>query len=415
MAQITRSIPMQIWFVGVLFVLFQFFLQLSSGVVIGVIMQDMSLSALTAGALSAIFYVVYTGLQIPVGMLFDRKNPRMLIVISTLLCSLGCFTFASSYHICGLFIYRTIMGIGASFAFVGLSHLLRQHFPARQFAFMIGLSETIGFVFTVVGIISMGALIHRYGWRTFITCAGLMGVFIAILAARIIPSNTPQHNPEQHYKQHLLAVVKNKKLWINGLFIGLTFMLVTVFGAMWAASFIQIKLHCTLREASLINALFFLGVGFSCPLFGWLSTRLARRKPLMLLSLLTTTGLFFLMLYYPTTHHAHMGIVMFLMGLACGAYILAYPIANELAPPGSSSTCTGFINTLAVLTTPIMQPLIGYCLDTLHKANTPYSLSDYQNALLVIPLALLIACLLVCYLPEKPLGDNEPAAALNKS
>ena len=137
------STPLRIWLVSVSFVLFQFFLQLSSGVVIGAIMRDMHLSALIAGALSASFYLVYTGLQIPVGILFDCKNARLLLTFTTLLCSLGCFTFASSHSLIGLFIGRTLMGIGSSFAFVGLSHLLRQHFPLRQFSFMVGLSEPI--------------------------------------------------------------------------------------------------------------------------------------------------------------------------------------------------------------------------------------------------------------------------------
>ena len=81
------STPIRVWLISVSFVLFQFFLQLSSGVVIGAIMHDMQLTALTAGTLSAAFYVVYTGLQTPVGILFDQKNPRLLLATTTLLCS----------------------------------------------------------------------------------------------------------------------------------------------------------------------------------------------------------------------------------------------------------------------------------------------------------------------------------------
>jgi MFS family permease len=176
------STPLRIWLVSVLFVLFQFFLQLSSGVVIGAIMHDMRLSALTAGALSASFYIVYTALQIPVGVLFDCQNPRLLLSVTTLLCSIGCFAFASSYSLVGLFAGRTLIGIGSAFAFVGLSHLLREHFPLRQFSFMIGLSETIGLLATVIGIISLGSIISLWGWRDFIYGAGVMGLLISMLA-----------------------------------------------------------------------------------------------------------------------------------------------------------------------------------------------------------------------------------------
>ncbi|STO33654.1 hypothetical protein [Legionella bozemanae] len=58
-----------IWLVGVFFLLFQFFLQLSSGIVIGAIMHEKHLTAFTAGLLSSAFYYVYTTMQIPVGLL----------------------------------------------------------------------------------------------------------------------------------------------------------------------------------------------------------------------------------------------------------------------------------------------------------------------------------------------------------
>jgi len=95
----TQPVRLSIWLVGTSFVLLQFFLQLSSGVVIGAIMQDMHLSALTAGTLSSSFYIIYTCLQIPVGILCDRNNPRPLLVASALILSLGCLLFAASFSL----------------------------------------------------------------------------------------------------------------------------------------------------------------------------------------------------------------------------------------------------------------------------------------------------------------------------
>ena len=85
--------------------------------------------------------------------------------------------------------------------------------------------------------------------------------------------------------------------------------------------------------------------------------------------------------------------------------MLAYSIANELAPVDSLSTCTGFTNTLAVITTPLLQPLIGYLLDAFNQSGI-YTMTDYQYALLTIPASLLIASLLVCFLPEKTHGTS---------
>ncbi len=389
-----------IWLIGVAFVLFQFFLQLSSGIVIGSIMYEMHLSALIAGILSSALYIVYTSLQIPVGILYDRKNTRALIAINATLCSLGCFVFAASHSLLGLFLGRFLIGTGSAFAFIGLSHLLRQHYPLKQFAFMIGLSETLGFIATVIGMIVMGAFIAQCGWRCFINIAGIVGLCISYAAWKCIPDSQPHLASTQHYGKQLLQILANGKAWINGLFVGLTFTVVTAFGALWAVPFLQVKLHCNLQQASLINAMFFLGTALSCPIFGLLSTQFKKRRPLILSSCLSTTALLLILLFVPMESPLIVGSLMFTMGICCGAYMLAYTIANELAPVGSLSTCTGFTNMLAIITTPLLQPLIGYLLDTFNHGGE-YTLVSYQIALLTVPASLLIACVLVCFLPER--------------
>ena len=395
----TSISPLSIWLIGVSFVLFQFFLQLSSGVIIGSIMQDMNLSALVAGLLSSSFYLIYTTLQIPAGILFDRKNTRLLLATNALLCSIGCLIFAKSMGLPGLFLGRTLIGAGSAFAFVGLSHLLRQYFPEQRFAFMIGLSETLGFIATAIGIIGMGNFVSHYGWRTFINAAALIGVVITYLCFRFIPNSEP-HPIELHYKRQLFAILANKKLWLNGLYAGLSFSMVTVFGALWAVPFLQIKLNCNMQTASVIGATFFLGAGLSCPLFGIISNHVTHRRRLILWSCLSTAFMLLLVLYMPTHNALITACCMFMTGLLCGAYMLAYSISNELTPPHLQSTATGFTNTLAVLFAPLLQPLVGYLLDTFCQTGI-YSLVDYQKALLVIPLALIVASGLVMFLPER--------------
>ena len=390
-----------IWLIGVSFVLFQFFLQLSSGVIIGAIMHDLALTALTAGLLSGAFYAVYTTLQIPVGILFDRKSTRSLLAINALVCSIGCFVFGFSDSLIGLFVGRALIGAGSSFAFIGLSHLLRQHYPLKQFAYMIGLSETLGFVATVIGMVAMGALVTTWGWRCFINTAGTLGLLIAYLCWTYVPDgNEPHIKAQPHHGKQLIQILSNGKAWINGIFVGLSFTVVTVFGALWAVPFIQVKLNCGLKQASAVSALFFLGTAVGCPLFGWLSSHLNKRRPLILSSCISTALLLLLLLYLPTQNFIVIMVLMFLIGLCCGAYMLAYTIANELAPASSLSTCTGFTNMLAVISTPLLQPLVGYLLDAFNQTDV-YSIGDYQIALLVIPVSLFIACILVFFLPEK--------------
>ncbi|MGC1182668.1 MFS transporter [Legionella sp.] len=415
-----NSIPLHrpkrilIWLVSVSFLLFQFFLQLSSGIIIGAIMHEQGFSALVAGLLSSSFYYVYTSMQIPVGMLFDRYNIKTLLSINALLCALGCFIFSIGDNLVVLFCGRLIIGAGSSFAFVGLTRVLRQHFPLTQYAFMIGLSETLGFTITVLGMIGMGSLIGFISWRYFLTIAATVGLLIATLCCLFIPSNKPTFNNPQYYKKQLLLMLKNKLVWINGLFIGLEFSVITVFGAMWALPFVQLKLHCDIKTASILTSMILLGAGISCPIYGWLSIRLSKRKPLIHCSCLSTAALFLLILYLPLKSSLITGFLFFMIGLCCGAYMLAFTIANELAPPESLSACTGFTNTLGMLSTPILQPLIGYLLDYFSGHTGHYTLENYQLTLLIIPAVLIIASILSQYLPEKTANESDESASITE-
>jgi len=128
-----RTLSIFVWLVGVSFLLFQFFLQLSSGIVIQAIMKEQGLTALTAGLLSSAFYYIYTSLQIPVGLLFDRYNIRMLLALNALLCALGCFIFSQGHDLVTLFCGRLVIGAGSAFAFVGVTRILRQYWSIRNF------------------------------------------------------------------------------------------------------------------------------------------------------------------------------------------------------------------------------------------------------------------------------------------
>lgn len=364
-------------------------------------MHEQNLSALMAGLLSSSFYYVYTTFQIPVGLLFDRYNPRWLLAGNAILCALGCFLFASGHSLSMLFLGRLIIGAGSAFAFIGLSHLLRLYFPLKQYAFMIGLSETLGFTVTVFGMIGMGFFISSLGWRYFIYSAGVLGLIIGLLLWKVIPDQKPKTIAHPPYLGQLIPILKNKLAWINGLFVFMEFSVVTVFGAMWAVPFIQLKLHCDMKMASLLTSMILLGAGLSCPILGLLSSYFSKRKPLIHASCLSTAGLLLIILYTTTQNAFIIGALMFSTGLCCGAYMLAYSISNELAPQESLSTCTGFTNTLAMMSAPLLQPLIGYILDTISNKPDSYTLSNYQTALLIIPLALVLASLLVHFLPEK--------------
>lgn len=389
-----------IWFVSSLFVFLQFFLQLSSGIVIGSIMFEMRLSALTASILSCSFYIIYTILQIPVGVLVDKYNPRIILTSSSFICGLGCMFFAASHSLTCLFITRVMIGIGSAFAFVTMTHIVRSHYSIKYFSTLIGTSETLGFFATVLGIIGMGQFITYLGWRGFMQISSVLAVLLSVVFWLKIPNTTNNSHSNINYIDNLKKIIANKLLWINGIFTGLCFSTITVFGALWAAPFLLLKLKCDIYHISIINSLLLVGAGIGCPLFGYLSEIVKNRNPLIITSCVISAILFLLLIFIPSKSLLVNGIIIFLLGICCCSYILAYAISNELSPANALSTCAGFTNTLALSTAPLLQPLVGYILDLL-STDRIYTLSEYQKALTVLPIGLLVAGFLVSFIPDK--------------
>jgi len=396
-----NPIRYRLWVIAVSFVLLQFFLQLSSGVILGAIMSESHFSAFKIGLLASAFYYVYTSLQVPVGLIYDRFSVKIILILSISVCSLGCFIFAVSYNFNALFIGRLLMGGGSAFAFVGLAHILRSYFPLRDFSFLIGISETLGFLATVLGMIIMGKAINFSGWRIFISGAGVFCIAIAVACWWIYPviknKFSKKHPP---FVPALLRVISNKGIWINSIFVSLSFTVITVFGALWAVPFLQTKLQCTLATASTISAMIFAGAAISCPLFGKLAVITSNRRLIIIVSCTSTALLEAIFLYVPSSSLILHGTLLFLTGLCCGGYLLSFSISNELATPETLSTCTGFTNTLAMLSAPILQPFIGYCLDKTNPGSDVFTLWDYQNVLFILPICLITASILGWFLPQ---------------
>ncbi len=392
--------PLLYWGISIIFVLFQFFIQLSSGLVVNSIMKDLALTASEAGLLASAYYYVYTSLQIPVGMLFDRQSTRLLLAVNASLCAIGCYLFSEAVTFAQLMWTRLMIGAGSAFAFIGVSHILRQYFSYASFGLMIGISETLAFLVTVFFMLVIGVMSTEIHWRSLMLNLSYCGLVITLLCLTLLPHQRPKASSSVSVWHALSLLCKNPIAWINNFYVAVGFGFITVFGAMWAIPFIQLKLGCSIKTASILDACLFLGTGLSCPLFGELDNRCSKRSWILCSSYAGTALLLFVTLWVPLSNPWIMGALLFLMGLISGAYMLTYTIANEISPAGASSTSAGFTNTFAVLSAPILQPFIGWLLDHL-KQGSAYTIENYQTALMIIPISLILGGLVSFLLPEK--------------
>jgi MFS family permease len=410
-AGIASSSAWWIWGVSLVFVLFQFFLQLSSGEMVDGLMKSFSLTALGGGVLASSYYYIYVVLQAPAGMMIDHFGPRRILGASALLCAVGCLFFAGAHHLIFAILGRLMMGMGAAFAFVGSLNLVARWFPLERFGVMAAISETVGMLGSLFGGFMLADLIQHIGWRPAMLGATVVGLLIALLLWLIVrdaPTQqvTTEHRSASELWKDVKALIKRPIVWWNGLYSGAMFSTVTVFVALWGIPFIQKAHHLNLIMASLTCNLMFVGVAIGSPVMGWIDGRFQCRRQLMVSTAIATFLLLCLLIYVPSLPLDIVMTLMLLLGFFASSYIITFVIANEIAKPHTRGTSMGFVNMLSVASAPIFQTLIGFLLFilsggvALHEI-TAYSVFHFQIALSVVPLLVAGAAVVAVLLPER--------------
>lgn len=389
------------------FYLYEFILQVAPAVMTSELMRDLKIDAVGLGTISAFYYLIYTPMQIPAGLLFDRYGTRILLTLATFICALGAIFFSMATGIELAALGRACMGFGSAFAFIGSLMLLTYWFPPHLFALLAGIIQLMSAVGAIAGEAPLATLANMYGWRSTILALGIAGLllgFIIWLIVRDKPvdqsTNTVTKNTTLSRNEllRLKKVCSQKQNWLVGLYSYLNWWPITIFAALWGVPFLIEAYNISVTQAANACSMIWLGIGIGSPLIGWWSDKIKRRiLPLALCAGLgiLSTGI---LIYFTHLTVFSLYLTLFLFGLAASGQSLSFALVSDNNPTSVVGTAIGF-NNMAVVLGGIFQSLIGIILQWLWDGtltnNVPvYHTKDYQIALAIIPVCYLISLLL---------------------
>jgi MFS family permease len=407
----SRYYPWLLWSLAASAFFIEYFARVAPGVMIDSLMQDFNVQALALGSLSAFFYYAYVGMQIPVGILTDRFSLRWLLTTMILMCAIGCFIFALTSRLQAAALARLLMGFGAAFAFVSALKVVSVWFPARRFGLLAGLTQAVGMLGAALGQMPMAYLVAHLGWRVTLMVIATIMVLLAVVIAIVMCDRTPQaHAASSKKSLHspwlgLVDVLKNPQSWWNALFAGLLYAPTAALAELWGIKFFRQAYHLSNEIAAMAIGLIFMGWAIGGPIIGWISDRIKRRKPILILSAFLSLLLASILLMLPHLPLWLLFSLLFLYGIANTGVATAYAVASEINAHSVSGTSVAFANMASVLIGAGFQPLIGWLLeknwDGLRVNGLPiYSAADFHSALLVLLVSLLLALLVACAIQE---------------
>ncbi|KTC66592.1 major facilitator family transporter (plasmid) [Legionella adelaidensis] len=415
-----RNYQILAWFIcalGAVYYSYEYFLRISPSVMEPALRQHFNLTATGFGLLSAFYYYAYVPMQLPVGVLMDRFGPRRLITIACMICVVGTFLFTNTNSFSIAATGRFLVGLGSAFAFVGVLKLATIWLPENKLAMVAGIATALGTIGAMIGDNLLGDMVANLSWQqtnNYTAFFGIGLVFVLWFGIRDHKRGQQTGGTITSFRRNMIdlgIIIRNKQIWINGLYGCLVYLPTTVFAELWGIPYLRDAHGLSHAGADFANSLLFLGFTIGAPSMGFISDKIRRRKLPMVVGAVGAAIIMLIILYTPNLDQTILNGLMFVLGLLYSAQAIVFAVGRELSPKEAAGTAIAMTNMIVMIGAMFLQPLVGKLLDwsLLHRTNLStvpvnqahlYNAQDFKFALSIIPIGIIIAAILTFFLRE---------------
>jgi MFS family permease len=397
------------WLITAVYYFYQYALRSAPAVMMPELSASFGLSAMGVASMAGLFYYGYSPFSLVAGLAMDRLGPRTVVPIGAATVGVGALLFASGSPEAAS-VGRLLQGAGGVFALIGAAYIATTNFPASRAATLIGATQMFGMAGGSAGQFVVGPIIGAgVPWTTFWFGMGIGGLIISALLFLLLPPSKPAERRDDWLPAAggaLSSVFRNPQSILCGMIAGLLFIPTTIFDMIWGVRYLQEARGLDYASAVLRSSMVPLGWMIGCPLLGFVSDRIGRRKPVIIAGAVGLLAALAWILFgradvFPPY------VVGLAAGVASGAAMLPYTVIKEANPPGVSGTATGVVNFLNFTFSALLTPVFGWVLLSVGGGLVQMQLEDYQTAFAPLLVGVALAILLTFFLKE-----TGPAARL---
>jgi len=380
---------------------YQYTLRSAPAVMMPQLSAAFGLSATAVASMVGLFYYGYSPFSLVAGAAMDRMGPRGVVPIGAAAVGIGALMFASGNTALAN-AGRFIQGAGGVFALVGAAYIATTNFPASRAATLIGATQMFGMAGGSAGQFLVGPLIASgVSWSTFWAGMGIGGLAIAVALYLLLPSRdrADSHTAKPDAMRGFGIVFRNPQSILCGIIAGLIFIPTTIFDMVWGVRYLQEGHGFDYATAVLRSASVPFGWIIGCPLLGFLSDRIGRRKPVIAGGALVLLACLAWILFGPADVFPPY-VLGLTAGLASGAAMLPYTVIKEANPAELSGTSTGVVNFINFTFSALLGPVFANLLASVSGGAAPMALEHYQTAFQPLLYGVAIAIVLTLFLRE---------------
>ena len=386
------------WFILGIFYLYQYILRNAPGVLIEDIRYSFNINAGSFALMGAMYYYGYSLMQIPLGLIVDKKGVRKTALWSIALCVIGTCLLIITKNAFIACASRLVVGIGAAFSFMSAIKLANDYLPVNKQSIVIGATLTFGAIGALITGSPMNYLLEHFSsWRTVFMIIAILGLILFLIAYIYIAKDKAISNSvTSNIWTNLRLVLSNKQILMYSLIaIGL-FTPLSVMADLWGTAFLVKKFNLTREIASPILMNIYIGMAIGSIALPYLATKYKINRIIQFSSLILLL-LFAFLVYANNLSQADLTILLILIGFFCGAEMLCFTAALQHVNSSVSGLTIGIVNTLNMLSGAIMQQVIGAYLDFTWKSGLDHTgLRIYSTEKFVEAFSILVVIIAIC-------------------
>ncbi|MGL4347911.1 MAG: MFS transporter [Chlamydiales bacterium] len=395
------------WIITILFLLYEFALRFFPNSIPQELLSAFSISDKNLLYFTLWYFAAYILMQIPAGILLDHFGVNKVLFFASFICGLGSFLFGSTSFFLIAQLGRFLMGLGASFAFLGMIYscsIIEHH----KLSLCIGLGYSISILgafgieqFNIYLTESFNFHFPSYG----------MAIIGLLLGSGLYFCSQPYKEEILTTKKTFLTrekistICKNPQSWINATTAMLFYITPATYASFWGIPYLYLKRDIPYEFALLCISTIFIGWAIGAPIVGYYSDRVQKRLLFVQISTILSTILIIAIIYLPIFSNVVIWILHLLLGIFSSTQLLHFSIAmeiNKFLAPGISLALTNTVVSVGLIA---LQPVIGILLKQHSKILLEnldsYSISDFQFAFILFPLTLFGAFVLSFCIKEK--------------
>ena len=322
------------WVLTAVYYFYQYALRSAPSVMVPQLSEAFGVSTLGVASIVGLFYYGYSPFSLVAGAAMDRLGPRKVLPIAAVVVGVGALLFATGSSGAAS-LGRLLQGAGGVFALVGAIYIATKNFAATKAATLIGATQMFGMAGGSAGQFVVGPMIGSgLAWNRFWIGMGIAGLGIGAVLLVSLPKEKPSAQPANWMSavQPFGIVFRNPQSILCGLIAGLLFVPTTIFDMVWGVRYLQEAHGLDYASAVMRSASVPFGWIIGCPLLGYISDRLGRRKPVIICGAAVLLGCLAWILFGRTGIFPPY-VIGLVAGVASGAAMLPYTVIKEANPP----------------------------------------------------------------------------------